>query len=911
MRRIAIIYAFLAIGLLCGSVANAATPAEIEAAIHDGLAWLESRQNADSSWGTSRLIGETGLVVKKFEHHAILEGFDNPFNPAYPYHEEVATGIAFMLLHAAEIDITGDPADTDGNGKAIGFRYAPGASMHTYETAIALMVLVETNTPDAVIVSTNPVVNGKTYYQVAVDVMNWLVLAQVDSGPTMGGAGYEEYSGGADGSNTGWWSMGLAFAESDPPHGFNLTIPAIVKTRLNSWIDYIQNDMNGDPFDGGAGCYSPNGISPDVNILETGNLLFEMKWYGDNLSVQRVKDAITYMVRAWHLPGLPPNSGWWSDYQGWFGNYHAMFTLMKGLEAYQLDLIDSAGMVGSIDWFDEVSDSIVAAQHPIIGSWGPDWWDNFATGGDSILSTVWALLTLQKVTLLSPPEYCADVKIEKVHDALQGHFTEVSITVEHTELDMGGFDFLIAYDASALAFMEATPGQLLEDCEWEYFTYRYGVEGNCGDACPSGLLRIIAIAETNNGPNHPACYGPPDTDPHELASLRFFVTNDRTYECQYVPIYFFWDDCNDNSISSVDGEVLYIDLAIFDFEGNLIWNEDDDDEFPEDARIPFVGAPDYCLNPDPDKPSAERCIKFIYGGIDIVCADSIDLRGDINVNGIPNEIADAVMFANYFISGLIAFGNHVEASIAASDVNADGIPLSIADFVYMIRIITGDAPPYPKSIPYATEASVSTLVNHSAAAVSAEAPTDIGAGYFVFNYTGLEIGEPLLINAASDMTIKYRDDGRELKVLVYSMKKGIKIPAGNESIFAIPIKGRGEIDMVEVQLSDYYGNLLDVNIDKQATMPREYAVHQNYPNPFNLSTTIMFELPVATHVKIEVFNVLGQKITTLHDGSETAGVHSISWNGTDESNRIVSSGIYLYRITTAGFTAEKKMVLMK
>jgi hypothetical protein len=504
-----------------------------------------------------------------------------------------------------------------------------------------------------------------------------------------------------------------------------------------------------------------------------------------------------------------------------------------------------------------------------------------------------------------------DVGIEVVDDAGQGNFSNVGILVANSAVPMGGFDLVIGYDASALTFIEAGPGQFLENCGWEYFTYRHGAQGNCGDACPSGLLRIIALAETNNGPYHPSCYGPPDTDSHELVTLKFFVTNDRTYDCQFVPIYFFWGDCGDNSVSSISGDLLFIDHAIYDHEGNLIWDEDDDDQFPENARIPYVGAPDYCLNSDPDKPSPIRAIDFVNGGIDIICADSIDARGDINVNGVPNEIADAVMFTNYFINGLSAFGDHVEASIAASDVNADGIALSVADLVYLVRIITGDAPPYQKPAFNAKEASVSTAVNHSAVAVSTNSSTDIGAGYFAFNHSGLEIGEPQLINGASDMTLMYNDDGDILKVLVYSMDKGIKIPAGTENIFAVPIFGEGTIELTDVQLSDYFGNLLEATIDKQAPIPNAIALHQNYPNPFNLTTTIIYELPVVTNVTIEVYNVLGQKVTTLLDGQESAGVHSISWDGTDESGRTVSSGVYMYRLSTRTFNVEKKMILMK
>ncbi len=496
----------------------------------------------------------------------------------------------------------------------------------------------------------------------------------------------------------------------------------------------------------------------------------------------------------------------------------------------------------------------------------------------------------------------SSIRIEKTHNALQGHYANVSITTEDIPVEMGGFDFLIAYDASALAFMEATPGQLLKDCGWEYFTYRYGADGNCGDACPSGLLRIIAIAETDDGPNHPSCYGPPDPDPHELVEMNFLVTNDRTLECQYVPIKFFWGDCNDNSVSSVDGEVLYVSNHVYEFEGTDI--TDSTLSFPT-----YYGVQAGCLEGDKNVPVP--LVNFVNGGIDIICSEDIDARGDINANGVKNEIADAVMFTNYFISGMSAFVDHVEASIAASDVNADGITLSVADLVYLVRVIQGDAQPYPKPIIGTQTASISTSINHSAMALSAKLPVDIGAGYFVFEYSGYDIGEPHLINGASDMTLKHSSENGVLKVLVYSLEKDIKIPAGAESIFAVPIDGEGSISLIEIQLSDYNGNTLEAKIETQPILPVNYSLLQNYPNPFNAATTIFYELPKASQVKLEIFNVLGQKVATLIDDEETAGIHSAVWDGTDESGTNVASGMYLYRITMSDFTSEKKMVMLK
>jgi methionine-rich copper-binding protein CopC len=95
------------------------------------------------------------------------------------------------------------------------------------------------------------------------------------------------------------------------------------------------------------------------------------------------------------------------------------------------------------------------------------------------------------------------------------------------------------------------------------------------------------------------------------------------------------------------------------------------------------------------------------------------------------------------------------------------------------------------------------------------------------------------------------------------------------------------------------------------SLPTEYALDQNYPNPFNPTTEIGLALPVTTEVELSVFNVLGQKVTTLVQGEMTAGYHTITWNGTNSDGSSVASGIYFYRIVTDQFTTSKKMMLLK
>ncbi len=90
-----------------------------------------------------------------------------------------------------------------------------------------------------------------------------------------------------------------------------------------------------------------------------------------------------------------------------------------------------------------------------------------------------------------------------------------------------------------------------------------------------------------------------------------------------------------------------------------------------------------------------------------------------------------------------------------------------------------------------------------------------------------------------------------------------------------------------------------------------YVLHGNYPNPFNPSTTISFALPTASDVTLAIYNTNGQLVKRLVAGEMSAGRHSFTWDATNERGERVSSGVYLYVIKAGGFTAQKKLVLMK
>ncbi|MCH7772161.1 MAG: T9SS type A sorting domain-containing protein [Bacteroidetes bacterium] len=100
------------------------------------------------------------------------------------------------------------------------------------------------------------------------------------------------------------------------------------------------------------------------------------------------------------------------------------------------------------------------------------------------------------------------------------------------------------------------------------------------------------------------------------------------------------------------------------------------------------------------------------------------------------------------------------------------------------------------------------------------------------------------------------------------------------------------------------------------TIPTEFILSQNYPNPFNPSTTIEFSVPVNSNVKLTIYNLLGQEVSTLVSEELSAGNYSVIWNGTDTNGLQVSSGVYLYKMKANGyngtpFSQTKKMILLK
>jgi hypothetical protein len=347
-------------------------------------------------------------------------------------------------------------------------------------------------------------------------------------------------------------------------------------------------------------------------------------------------------------------------------------------------------------------------------------------------------------------------------------------------------------------------------------------------------------------------------------------------------------NCGDNALSSKSGDTLFIP----------------------------IGSDQSCI--DPTKQAARDIIEFCPG---LICIDEPpDDRGDINLNGLANEIGDAVLFTNYFVYGQSVWDPvWKEVQILATDINDDGVVLTVADLIYLIRIITGDEQPFPagtgngspKLAPYANSGTATVRVENNSVTVSTSSNVDLGGALLVFRYNGLSTGEPTLLSGAEGMNVRYNASSNELRVLVHPSWDGelASISAGNREILSIPTTGDGSIELVEVQMSDAHGALMSTAASK-AFVPTSYALQQNYPNPFNAGTVMTFDLVKNADWTLTIFNVAGQTVREF-SGSNDVGSVRVAWDGTTSDGMSASSGVYFYRVAANGFTATKKMTLVK
>lgn len=484
------------------------------------------------------------------------------------------------------------------------------------------------------------------------------------------------------------------------------------------------------------------------------------------------------------------------------------------------------------------------------------------------------------------------LQIGKYRNAIQGTWLDIPVTFTPGPLsgDLIDIDLRLQVDPSAFILKNIFRGET-DNLSWEQFAVDYTTAGHCVADCPpsqahiTGRIRLKAPVL----PSGAIC------GPIRLLTLYGITSNDRILECHFLPIRWLWESCRDNVLRISQSNCRLISRRVADYWTEL-WLQDSTVGYPT-----LLGAQRNC------PPRADlrlvRGVDFVHGGIEVVCTDIIELRGDINLNGVAYEIYDYVLYENYFLTGPSAFPDMNEARIEASEINGDGHPLTVADLVYLNRIIDGDALPLPRHdlriVPLTLLDGEYLIVNF---------PDTVAALYL--KIAGSHVPE-LLFDSA---TMKARVAFDTTRILIYG-------PMTSTMLLRFPPRGSRLLmsDFIEIQGSSPEGYHLEGRLDvatgvdqsEPGATPRSYRLDQNYPNPFNASTRIRFALPRATFVDLRIYNIEGQLVRQLSVGIMPAGEHSITWLGTDQEGNAVPSGVYFYRLTAGEFSESRKMLLIK
>ena len=144
----------------------------------------------------------------------------------------------------------------------------------------------------------------------------------------------------------------------------------------------------------------------------------------------------------------------------------------------------------------------------------------------------------------------------------------------------------------------------------------------------------------------------------------------------------------------------------------------------------------------------------------------------------------------------------------------------------------------------------------------------------------------------------------------FNFQKTIDMRATGQYKLDVYVSASGDVNSTNDTLSITIQNGVSAIGDEDA-VPSSFAMHQNYPNPFNPETSIAFDLPIASRVRLTLYNAIGQKVRTLLADYFAAGRHSAKWDGKDDHGIAAPSGLYFYKIQAGDFAAMKKLILMR
>jgi hypothetical protein len=372
-------------------VCNSASQTDINNAIENGLAHLNSTQASDGSWSASlHPVASTAMAVLAFENNGHYG-----WNMSDPYNTTVQNGLDYLFVNGQNITIGLKPAgnpDVSGTGVGIAWDFS---SYPAYESPMVLMAIIASNAPTNV--TSLGALGVRSYHAIAQDIVDYLAWSQNDNTTVYSGRGGWSYTPtlnfyGSDNSNTPWPILGLMAAEL-----WGINAPAFVATELEYWIATCQSpNLGGTPLTNpnyGAFWYSAySGGYILGGVAEAAAGILEMTYTGVPTSNANITAAEGYINRMWTT-----NDASWNVN---IGNLYTMYSVMKAMrEATPAPLQFIANYDGSngVEWYNgtsEYADALVSNQSSD-GNWTN--WMTWAESGEysPSMNTALGVLILQ------------------------------------------------------------------------------------------------------------------------------------------------------------------------------------------------------------------------------------------------------------------------------------------------------------------------------------------------------------------------------------------------------------------------------------------------------------------------------------------------------------------------------------
>ncbi|MCH7763557.1 MAG: right-handed parallel beta-helix repeat-containing protein [Candidatus Marinimicrobia bacterium] len=302
----------------------------------------------------------------------------------------------------------------------------------------------------------------------------------------------------------------------------------------------------------------------------------------------------------------------------------------------------------------------------------------------------------------------------------------------------------------------------------------------------------------------------------------------------------------------------------------------------------------------------------------------LGLYGDVDFNTIV-QAYDAGLILQHLV-GLI---NLNDAQQNIGNVSLD-TTLSALDASLILRYVTSliDTLPYDTSMgSLLASGSFEMGFNTVSPGSTVDIPLFINDGNNIYSFEGTIRFNNELIRIDTIMWAESLD-GFVIETIIDTNQITVvgagTVPDGTDELFAtVRITLDENIEDFSVVLLENFrlnenpmissvmiGGLM-LSLGDEAALPTEYALRQNYPNPFNPMTTINYDLPENTHVRLLIYDIMGREIINLVNQHQQAGYKSVRWNGRNNSGQVVSAGMYIFSIDAGNYRAIKKMILLK